>query len=142
MQQDPADLAYRWFDQAFADHDAGLRNAEFGIAYLACFLAQQSAEKALTGLLYWTSGDKPRVHLIAQLLRELPSTDRPLPELVADAQTLDKYYTTTRYPDTLDFALPSQSFSAREAEGALEIAASVLRFVRERLPQRPPPPGA
>ncbi len=140
MQQDPADLAFRWYDQAAADLDAGNRNAEFGIAYLACFLAQQSAEKALKGLLLWTRGDKPRLHLIAQLIRELPEADRPAAHLVADAQTLDKYYTTTRYPDTLDFALPSQSFSAREARGALDIAASVLQFVLTRLPERPSAP--
>lgn len=138
MQRDPAELAYRWFDQANADLDAGRRNAELGIAYLACFLAQQSAEKALKSLLFWTSGDRPRLHLIAMLLADIPVEHAPNATLAAEARTLDKYYTTTRYPDTLDYALPSQSFGKREADAALDIAASIIAFVEQQLPERPP----
>jgi HEPN domain-containing protein len=137
MQRDPAELAYRWYDQAAADLDAGERNAEAGIAYLACFLAQQSAEKALKALLYWTRGDWPRIHLIETLLRELAPEHAPRPELADDARSLDKYYTTTRYPDVLDHALPAASFVRREADGALAVARAVLEFVGTHLPPRP-----
>jgi HEPN domain-containing protein len=138
MQRDPAELAYRWYDQAAADLDAGQRTAESGIAYLACFLAQQSAEKALKALLYWTRGDWPRIHLIEMLLRELAPEHTPTADLAADARSLDKYYTTTRYPDVLDHALPAASFVRREADGALDIARAVLEFVGSHLPLRPP----
>lgn len=137
MQRDPAELAYRWYDQAAADLDAGQRTAESGIAYLACFLAQQSAEKALKALLYWTKGDRPRIHLIETLLSELAPEHAPSAELRADARSLDKYYTTTRYPDVLDYALPATSFVRREADAALAIARDVLAFVEAHLPERP-----
>lgn len=137
MQRDPAELAYRWYDQAAADLDAGQRTAESGIAYLACFLAQQSAEKAFKALLYWTKGDWPRIHLIETLLRELAPEHRPGAELAAEARSLDKYYTTTRYPDVLDHALPATSFVRREADAALVIARDVLAFVEAHLPDRP-----
>jgi HEPN domain-containing protein len=137
MQRDPAELAYRWYDQAAADLDAGQRTAESGIAYLACFLAQQSAEKALEALLYWTRGDWPRIHLIETLLRELAPEQAPAADLAAEARSLDKYYTTTRYPDVLDYALPATSFVRREADSALTVARDVLAFVESHLPDRP-----
>lgn len=141
MQREPAELAYRWYDQAQADLHAGNSSAEAGIAYLACFLAQQSVEKALKALLFWTRGDRPRIHLIEMLLAELPEEERPAAELAAEACTLDKYYTTTRYPDVLDYALPAASFGRREADGALEIATAVIAFVGTRLPPRTVPPS-
>lgn len=137
MQREPSEIAGRWLEQAAADFEAGQRNRER--PFLACFLAQQCAEKALKALLYWRKGDHPRIHLIATLLDELAAGsdgDEPalqsgnIPaELDAELRTLDKYYTTTRYPDTLDYALPAASFSKREADEALRIASSIIAFV-------------
>jgi len=131
MQREPIEVAKRWLAQADADLAAGQRNRES--AFLACFLAQQSAEKALKGLLQWSRGDHQRIHLIASLLDECALAG-PVPEaLDAAARTLDKYYTTTRYPDALDYALPAESFSVREADEALRIAGEVASYVRKRL---------
>jgi hypothetical protein len=69
--------------------------------------------------LYWTRGDWPRIHLIETLLRELASEHAPNAELAGDARSLDKCYTTTRYPGVLDHALPAASFVRREADSAL-----------------------
>jgi HEPN domain-containing protein len=133
MQREPLEIATRWLEQAEADLEAGTRNRER--PFLACFLSQQSAEKALKGLLYWLRGDHQRIHLIATLLDEC-ATAEPVPrDLDADARTLDKYYTTTRYPDVLDYALPAASFSVPEADAALAIAQRVIAHARERLRQ-------
>lgn len=72
--------------------------------------------------------------MIATLLDELATAGDDVPEsLDADLRTLDKYYTTTRYPDTLDYALPAASFSPREADESLGIASSVVTLVGTQL---------
>lgn len=80
---------------------------------------------------------RPRIHLIEMLLRELAPEHALGDELAAEARSLDKYYTTTRYPDVLDYALPATSFVRRKADSALVIARGVLAFVETHLPQRP-----
>jgi HEPN domain-containing protein len=136
MQRDPLDIAHAWLKQSSADLRAGERNRD--TPFLACFLAQQSAEKALKALLYWRKGDAMRLHQIAKLLDEL-GEEFVDATIAADLRTLDKYYTTTRYPDSIDFASPEESFSQREATEALRIAASAVDAVRRLLPQPPPP---
>jgi HEPN domain-containing protein len=86
--------------------------------------------------LVWLHGDYPRVHLIRALIEELAATDWTLPDDVARrARTLDKFYTTTRYPDALDYALPAEAFTHAEATEALEIAEDVAKRVHAALDQ-------
>jgi HEPN domain-containing protein len=60
----------------------------------ACFAAQQAAEKAVKAL-HLAFGQDAWGHVIAQLLRELPSP--PPAELVEKAKVLDNFYIATRY---------------------------------------------
>ena len=131
MQREPIEIARRWLAQAHSDLAVAGRNRES--PFLACFLAQQSAEKALKGLLQWLRGDHQRIHLIASLLEECSLVVTVPDQLNAEARTLDKYYTTTRYPDALDYALPAESFSVREADEAIRIASEVLSWVGRQL---------
>jgi HEPN domain-containing protein len=132
MQRQPAELAARWLEQAESDLEAA--RDQGGRYHLVCFLAQQSAEKALKGVLVWERGDFPRIHLIRELLRELDGTKLRIdPALASQVLTLDKYYLTTRYPDVLDYASPAESFSAEEAEHATAITAKLLAVVRAHL---------
>ncbi len=111
----------------------GSRIRDTGFA--ACFFAEQSVSKALKGVLCGERDEHPQVHHIDTLLDECARV-QPVPDdLDAAARTLDKYYTTTRYPDVLDYALPAASFSAQEADAALAIAQRVIAYARERLRQ-------
>lgn len=134
MQRHPLELARRWHEQAredLIDADRALRDGRY---HVTCFFSQQGCEKALKGLLHWVKGDAPRVHLIETLLGELEVGDAGLePELRLRAIALDKYYTTTRYPDVLDYALPSASFTRPEAMLALEAARDVIVHVAATL---------
>jgi HEPN domain-containing protein len=134
MQRHPSELASRWLEQC----DRNLTDArdllERDRFHLACFLAQQAAEMSLKAALVWFHGDYPRVHLIRTLIEELASTEWQLPDEVARrARTLDKFYTTTRYPDALDYALPAEAFTPAEAKEALEIAEDVAKRVHTAL---------
>ena len=126
MQRHPAELAARWLEQGDRNLvDAGdlLERERF---HLTCFLAQQGAEMCLKAALVWYRGDYPRVHLIRTLIEELQGSGCALGDgLARRARTLDKFYTTTRYPDSLDYALPADAFTVNEATEALEIASAV-----------------
>ena len=98
----------------------------------ACFIAQQSAEKALKAL--WFNNDaEPWRHSIQKLVREFPRTDLLLdPELwVKNAVFLDKLYIPTRYPNGLPDLTPGQSYTVEDAQQAIEKANFFLTETRK-----------
>ena len=49
-------------------------------------------------------------------------------------QVLDHYYIPTRYPDALAFpAIPYESYTAREAREAVELASTILSAVKQKV---------
>lgn len=133
MQEHPLEHARRWLRQALDDCAVAEELRRDGRYNVACFLAQQSAEKALKGLLYWRRGDYPRLHAIGTLIEELRTADAALAERLHEAAALDTYYLSTRYPDALDGGLPATSFFAKEAELAIGRARDVLDVVEKEL---------
>ncbi len=81
------------------------------------------------------SGDVPRAHAIADLLRELSTTDAMLAEQFREATALDPFYVSTRYPDAIGGAIPAASFHRAEAELALSRARHVLDLVDGLIPK-------
>ncbi len=133
MQEHPLDHARRWLQQALDDCAVADELCNEGRYNVACFLAQQSAGKAVKGLLYWRKGDYPRLHAIGTLLEELRAADASLAERLREAAALDAYYLSTRYPDALDGGLPSGSFFEKEARLAIERTRDVLGVVEGAL---------
>jgi hypothetical protein len=130
MQRHPAELASRWLEQCDSNLSAARELMQLERYHLACFLAQQAAEMSLKAALVWFRGDYPRVHLIRTLIEELGTGEWTLPADVARrARTLDKFYTTTRYPDALDYASPAEAFTDGEASEAVAIADDVAKHV-------------
>jgi len=126
MQEQPSDIAGRWLQQASADRESARHSLEGKRYYLVCFLAQQASKKALKAALYWYAGDRPRTHVIAELLAELQQHNAALATELADATALDAYYTATRYPDALAGAIPATTFHERDARLALDRLDTVL----------------
>ena len=77
----------------------------------ACFLAQQSAEKAMKALLFATDHD-PWGHSIQKLVPEFPkqSMFKTRSDWVNHAAYLDKFYFPARYPNGLPDLTPSQVY--------------------------------
>ena len=125
--------AARW--RAQAQHD--LDNARFLAGSerhaLACFLAQQAAEKAVTSFLFARGADAVWGHALADLCEDAIALDPSFDLIKSVAILLDKYYLTTRYPTALPGGVPHEAFDGTDAARALEIADDVLRFVDERL---------
>ncbi len=120
-----------WFTSAESD----LRVAESvreGAAHIACFHAQQSAEKALKALVTRLAGDAPPLHAMARLLGALDALGENIPtEVRNEAEALDKYYIPTRYPDALGFVDASLAYKRRDADLAIESANTVFDWARD-----------
>lgn len=117
----------RWL--AFARQD--LRMAELAMGEelynQVCFHCQQSAEKAVKGLLVHQGQTPPRTHRLGDLLGLL---DPNLPSgLTIEIQLLDRFYIPTRYPDALPGIFPEGLPDAEDAREALTVAHRVIETV-------------
>ncbi|MBI3521500.1 MAG: HEPN domain-containing protein [Chloroflexi bacterium] len=127
MHPDPASEAQRWLAQAERDLDDARFNASGGRHHLACFLSQQSAEKALKAVAYLSGEERMLSHSCAELVRAQADGRPTLAELFGSAAALDKYYIPTRYPNGLPGGIPSDAFSAEDSAIALGHASRIVQ---------------
>jgi len=123
----------RWFVQAEADLESArvlVRGERF---YMACFAAQQAAEKALKAFLYDHGAAAVFGHSVARLCRECSAHDGAYEGLRTRVKDLDHYYIAARYPNGLPDQTPSEFFELQDAESALAQAQAVVEFVKARL---------
>ena len=135
MKRDPAKEAERWFTQASDEFEDARLLAREGRYYLALFLFQQAAEKALKAFLYRNlpSAQVLITHSIAELLKLCQEIDPDFHKLEG-SKSLDRYYIITRYPNGLPGGVPSRFFDdPQEAQRAKELAEAVLNTVRDRI---------
>ncbi|MEM3658332.1 MAG: HEPN domain-containing protein [Candidatus Hadarchaeum sp.] len=101
----------------------------------ACFAAHQAAEKAVKAL-HLHLGQEAWGHVVAKLLRELPS-EVVLPEgLVEKAHILDNAYIPSRYPNSHPEGAPFEHYGPLQSEEAIQYASEILEFVRAQMAQR------
>ena len=124
-----------WIAQAKRD----LENAKYetqGKYYeWACFLSQQSAEKAVKAV-YYKLGAEAFGHSVAGLLARLPPNkekDEEKSELVSFAKELDKTYIIARYPNMHPEGAPFNAFTEAEAMRMMAYAERILRFCEDLL---------
>ncbi len=92
-----------------------------------CFDAQQAAEKAIKAVLLARGIDFPYVHDLGLLLTLLEDAGETEPETIRQAERLNPYATTTRYPAI------AEPVSEKEYADALEIAETVVRWAETRI---------
>jgi HEPN domain-containing protein len=97
---------------------------------LACFHAQQAAEKALKGLLVLAGVDVPRSHELDAIARSLPGQLAERFDQQALVE-LSPWATKGRYPATDDDPSPER------ARSFLEVAQSVVDQATAHLANRP-----
>lgn len=104
---------------------------------LACFSAQQSAEKAVKAVLY-RRGAEAWGHSVAGLLAALDESIPVADELREAALQLDKAYIASRYPDAHPSGSPSTRYTRKEAERMVAYAGEIVRFCESCLsPSQP-----
>lgn len=122
----------RWLLQAERDLDDAEFNLSGGRYNVACFLAQQSAEKALKAYLFSKGAEEVRGHSVAELCKDAQTFDPAFSQLDPKASPLDKYYIPTRYPNALPGGIPSKAFDENDAKNAIRLTKEVIDFVKSR----------
>lgn len=121
-----------WLRQADKDLQHArnsLKDADFE---WACFAAQQAAEKALKALYQKLAGESFG-HSILKMMKDLPKSVRPGPDLLKKAADLDKFYIPTRYPNGFDWGAPMDYFEKEDAEKGIEDAAEVIAYAKAKI---------
>ena len=133
MRPEPLNEGKRWLRQAEEDLSDARFLREWERYHLACFMAQQAAEKALKAYLYAQGPEALWGHSVADLAEAASAFDQAFAALKERVAPLDQYYLPTRYPNTLPGGIPVEAFTDYDAQRALSLAEEVLRFVSERL---------
>jgi HEPN domain-containing protein len=127
----PAEIPDMWIRHAKSDQ----RMAEIALVSPeilfedTCFHAQQCAEKALKALLTHLEIPFPRTHAIEVLLDLLSAAAIEIPPNIDEAYMLTQCSVQTRYPGNWE------AIDKEEAERAVLMAASVLKWAEELLGQ-------
>ncbi|MCD6327141.1 HEPN domain-containing protein [bacterium] len=125
--------AGRWLSQAQRDLDDARFNLEGTRNNVACFMAQQAAEKSLKAFLYGQGEEIVWGHSASDLCKRCSAFDPEFQDILASASALDKYYIPTRYPNGLPGGIPSDVFDAHDASRALSLADEVVGFVSRKM---------
>lgn len=128
MQRDRITVARTWLRTSL--EDAAVARALFETSpSRSAFHAQQLAEFALKAATIALSDDHQRTHSLRVLIRELESLDEKIPEqLRSDALALELFYTSTRYPDSVNDGDPAEFVDVATAKNAFDRAQSILTF--------------
>lgn len=129
MRKSPLEEGQRWLRQAQEDLRWARRLQEEGAFYLACFLAQQAAEKALKAFLYAQGEEVVLGHSVRRLAEEASARHPDFADSAARWGILDTYYIPTRYPNSLPNGIPAEVYTARIAEEAVALAEEVAATV-------------
>jgi len=125
--------ARRWLSQAEADLAAARTNASLH-PHVACFMAQQAAEKAMKAAQIASAGVVARTHSLSELEGMLSRLGVTLQGVKTRAlRELERLHIEARYPDALPGAIPAEYFTTDDAEEAIAVATSVVAAVRSFL---------
>lgn len=133
MRGNPLDEGRRWLAQAKEDLRWTRHLAEEGAYYLACFLAQQVAEKAIKAFLYAQGLEVVLGHSVERLCTAAAQYEPEFGERVRSWSILDGYYVPTRYPNGLPDGIPADVFTEKAANDAAHLAGEVVDFVYQLL---------
>ena len=125
--------ADRWLTQAQHDLRAAVLNRRESFPEIACFLAQQAAEKALRAFLYAQGKQMVSDHAVHLLARACAGYNPAFAALEEACRSLDQYYLPTRYPDSLPGGVPHEVYTDAQAREATRVAQEVLDLVGELL---------
>lgn len=125
--------ARRWFHQAFYDLKATRWNIKGGFYDTACFLAQQTGEKALKSLLYYGGNRRSALltHSLVEMIRTGGAEVAALNKLLDEARILDLHYVPSRYPNGIPSGYPHQFYGKKVAEQALTASEKIFSTIRD-----------
>lgn len=121
--------ASNWWEQALKDFESAKKNITIEAYYIAAFLSQQAAEKALKALFICKLKDTPgKTHSLLRLGRDvgIPS------DYYHGLRKLNPDFILTRYPDVAD-GVPYELYDEKIAQEKVLIAEKVIKWVEKEL---------
>lgn len=122
--------ADRWWRQALSDFAFLPIARQAGKYDTCCFLAQQTAEKALKAYLFHQGEELILTHSIFKLCAMAAQYDPGFTTLREQVKLLDFYYVEARYPNALEDVIPAEFYSERDADQAIAMAEAVINMVQ------------
>ncbi len=133
MRREPIEEGMRWLEQA----SEGLKWAKDlstrGGYHIACFLAQQVAEKALKAFIYAQGEEIVVGHSVERLCHFAAKFDGDFADKVLIWSILDGFYSPTRYPNSVPDSIPARVYTRQAASQAVALAEDVVEFVKIRI---------
>lgn len=133
MKPDPSAEGQRWLAQAERDLAAARDLARTGHFNVACFQAQQAAEKAVKAVLYALGAEDVFGHSVRELVRTAAGSAPALARLDDAAMRLDRFYIPTRYPNGLPGGIPADAFTAEDATQAISYGEAIVGTARSTM---------
>ena len=121
-----------WFIQAKKDLEQAKPSRESEHHEWACFIAQQSAEKAIKAL-HLSAGQQALGRMVTKLIQDLPDDFQPESEIIEKAKVLDSFYVPTRYPNGHPEGAPFEHFGPLQSEEAIDYASEIVEFVSDKM---------
>jgi len=119
-----------WLRQSERDLEETKHSFKGGYYEWACFLAQQSAEKAVKAL-----AEHEKIiswgHVISRILKEISQIIKFPPNLLEKAKILDRYYIPTRYPNGFESGAPMDYYTKKDAVEAIKYAEEIIEFSKQ-----------
>ena len=131
MRKSALEEGRRWLSQASEDLKWAKHLAEEGGWHIACFLAQQVAEKALKAYLYSQGEEIVVGHSVSRLSASAAGYRSEFSEKAKRWSLLDGYYIPTRYPNGLPDGIPAEVYTREAALEAVTLAAEAVEYVRQ-----------
>ncbi|PIU55517.1 MAG: DNA-binding protein, partial [Deltaproteobacteria bacterium CG07_land_8_20_14_0_80_38_7] len=127
--KNPLHESERWLDQALNDWEfIQWLSLEKKFYDKGCFIAQQSAEKALKACLYANGERYIFIHSTFELASKLVDNFPNFRDILDCARRLDRFYIPTRYPDGLPGGAPYKQFSREDFDNALNDCAKIIEL--------------
>lgn len=127
--KDPKHEAGRWWRQALSDRELLPLVRRAGKYDTCCFLAQQTAEKALKAYLFSQGEELIFTHSIFKLCDMAAKYHPEFAALKEQVKLLDFYYVEARYPNALEDVIPAEFFGDADAAQAIAMAEAVIAQV-------------
>jgi HEPN domain-containing protein len=128
------EAALRWLRQAGHDLAIARGHQERGDFSDACFMAEQSAQKALKAFLISHGHRSVPIPSVAQLAERCAQVDQAFAIHITLGRVLDQYYIPPRYPDALaPPAVPFESYTQEQDMTALTAAQGIVALVAQKV---------
>ncbi len=121
-----------WLKQSVRDLEIANKLTDDEYFEWACFIAQQSAEKALKAY-FQKKGIDVWGHTLILFCQEIEEKDSSITQLMDDARLLDKLYIQTRYPNGFSSGSPMDFYSQKDAKQAIQSSERLMKWVKERI---------